>query len=769
MKRLLGLLLAGFFMFSQLGVVWGAQEGQQVREGEGQLNMEQALNIARKVLELPAELKSFDVNYQSSNEWIDSPRWDFNWFDRQQASFRHYSASIDAETGEVINFRSGEGFPESQQRPPGKLLSKEVSRQKAEAFVKKMVGAKFNELKAMPEFNEPFLKGPYGGPRIYQFRWQRLVNGIPFEDEVAAGVDAYTGKVVNYSFRWTRNINFPKVENIKSVEDARKIFQDSIGLRLYYQRKETPFPGWLQPVRLMYLPGGMEQGGLAIDAVTGKLIHRWNGQEFDKGKLEVKPLSIEGIQEAVYGGKKEQKPLSMEEALAVAEKTFSIPNELKLRDRRYNESWQRKGTRIWGFTWGAPDYRSGTQVSVEVDIDSGEVRSYNKFGPSTAESGQGGAQISKDEARKIAGGFLKKLFPGKVSSLAGTQEIFSPEEEKNAPYSFNYVRLVNGIPYNGNNINIQVNRRTGEIENLWMMWDERELPASKEAIPAEKALEKFWASEKLELRYLSQQTKGGSPREVRLAYVLAQDVPKGINALTGEAESIYGFPWKQGVYKDLAGHWVNEKVIALAGIGVVDSEGEEFAPDRVITRAEFVKLLVNASQLKPVNPENPSFADVPKDKWYYRYVETAVREGLVKGDGKQFRPEARVTRQEMAVMLNRLIPADKKAEDGPKLESFKDSKAIAPWAKESARRLVGFGIMKGSDGKFAPGSPASRAEAVSLIYFFLQAQDEPGFRATGAGFATGGGGASVKLVVGESVLKVPKKIVIKPVVKVPKI
>lgn len=759
MKRMLGLFLAGVFLFSQLGVVRAAQEVPQVREGQGQLNMDQALKIAGKVLELPPELKSFDVNYQSANQWIETPRWDFHWFDRQQGSFRNYSASIDAETGEVLNFHLGGAFPEARQKPGGKLLSKEVSRQKAKAFVKKMVGEKFGELRAIPEANEAFFKDPYGGPGIYYFRWQRLVNGIPFEDEVVVGVDAYTGKVVNYSFRWTRNVSFPGSENIKSPEEARKIFEDSIGLRLYYQRKEGPFPGWVLPVRLLYQPVGTERGGFVIDAVNGKLLHRWTGQELEKAKLELKPLGTEAVQQAPEVGKKAQKPLSMEEALAVAEKTFNIPKELKLTDRRYNESWQRGGSRTWSFTWGTADYRPGTHVSVQVDIDSGEVRSYNKFGPAMGDNSQGGAQISRDEAQKVAEAFLKKLFPDKVNSLAGTQdtqEPFSPEEEMNIPFSFNYIRLVNGIPYNGNNVNIQVNRRTGEVENLWMMWDERELPDSKGVIPATQALEKFWASGKLELHYLSLRTKTGSPREIRLAYVLNQDVPKGINALTGEVEPIYGFPWKPGSYKDLAGHWVSDKVAALAGIGVVDGSEEEFAPDRTVTRAEFVKMLINAAQIKLISPESPSFEDVAKDKWYYRYVETGVKEGLVKGDGKKFRPDARVTRQEMAVMLNRLIPAAKKAEDGPKLESFKDSKTIAPWARESARRLVGLGIIRGAGGQFAPGSPATRAEAVSLLYSFLQAQDEPGFRAKGEGVVTGGGGTTVKVTVGKPVVKAPK-------------
>lgn len=724
MKRMLGLLLAMLVLFFQWGIAWGAEEGQQ-GEGPGQLNMEQALEIARKVLELPPDLKSFGVNYQPASQWAESPFWDFQWTNQQVEGFRHYSATIDAVTGEIINLRINGAFSEVKPNPQTKQLAKEVTRQKAQAFVKKMVGDKYNQLAAMPESPGPIMKEPYGAGQIINYRWQRVVNGIPFEDEVTAGVDAYSGKVVYYSFRWTRNLNFPKLDNGKSLADTKTIYQENVGLKLYYQRKEGSFPEWALPIRLMYLPVGMEQGGAAIDAVTGRPIHRWSGQEFEKGKLELKPLTAEiPLEPATV--KKPAKPLSMEEARVLAEQTLNIPADFKLLDRRYNEGMQYKGSRIWGFTWGTADNLPGTRISVEMDKDSGEIRSYNRFSPSPGENSQKGIQISQDEAEKNAETFLKKLFPDKLSSLAGTQNLQEQIiPEANIPYNLNYIRLVKGIPYSGNNINLQINRTTGEIENLWMRWDEKELPAPQNAIPVEKAWEKFWASAILELRYLKLRSSADSSGEVRLAYVLSQEVPEGINALSGEIEPVYGNYLKEGTYTDLTGHWVNDKVLTLVNLGVLDGSGKEFAPDRAITRAEFVKLLVKISGNQLFIADNPSFQDVERDKWYYPYVETAVKSGLVEGDGKLFRPGARVTRQEMAVMLNRLIPVEQKAEGGPGLAGFKDSGKISTWARESVRRLVGLGILQGSEGKFAPTNPASRADAVSVIYAYLQMVNNP--------------------------------------------
>ncbi|MEC0249184.1 S-layer homology domain-containing protein, partial [Paenibacillus chitinolyticus] len=78
-----------------------------------------------------------------------------------------------------------------------------------------------------------------------------------------------------------------------------------------------------------------------------------------------------------------------------------------------------------------------------------------------------------------------------------------------------------------------------------------------------------------------------------------------------------------------------------------------------------------------------------------------------------FRPGADITRAEMAVMAARALklPAEPTAQTG-----FADDGDIPVWARGYIGAAAGMGLVAGREGGiFAPGDPASRAEAVTLL------------------------------------------------------
>ena len=161
------------------------------------------------------------------------------------------------------------------------------------------------------------------------------------------------------------------------------------------------------------------------------------------------------------------------------------------------------------------------------------------------------------------------------------------------------------------------------------------------------------------------------------------------------------------------------EVMAAKGIvkGTVDSK---FAPDASVTRAEFAALLV-----RPFNFESDSakcnFTDIKEDKWFYREVAIAVKAGIIKGyqDGT-FRPNEKISRQDMAVMLARTAKLCKGcvAPGNPnEYLDFADNADIQGYAKDLLALTVKYGIINGkSDKKFDPYSNATRAEAAKVIY-----------------------------------------------------
>ncbi|WP_231506218.1 S-layer homology domain-containing protein [Paenibacillus sp. UNC451MF] len=187
--------------------------------------------------------------------------------------------------------------------------------------------------------------------------------------------------------------------------------------------------------------------------------------------------------------------------------------------------------------------------------------------------------------------------------------------------------------------------------------------------------------------------------------------------------SVYAIVESSKTFADLKGHWAKDDVELLASKLVVKGMTDiGFAPDNRITRAEFAAILIRSLGLS----ENSSskFSDVKANDWYAGVVGAASNAGLVDGyeDGT-FKPEANITREQMAVMVARAITAAgrKAAADSKVLASFTDSNTISGWAKDAVAQAVNAGIINGmTEHTFVPGQNASRAEAAVMMKRLLQ-------------------------------------------------
>jgi hypothetical protein len=168
--------------------------------------------------------------------------------------------------------------------------------------------------------------------------------------------------------------------------------------------------------------------------------------------------------------------------------------------------------------------------------------------------------------------------------------------------------------------------------------------------------------------------------------------------------------------------WAQSPVAALAARGVIQGVSErEFAPDRPVTRADYVLLLMRA--FEPPTGEQPyeAFSDVPTEAYYYEALATAQKLGIAGGDGQNFHPGAAVTRQDMLVLADRVIRAVGILSSSPPapLNSFSDHTQVAPYAQESISRLTELGVVQGTGGQLEPLRPTTRAEAAALIHRLL--------------------------------------------------
>lgn len=169
--------------------------------------------------------------------------------------------------------------------------------------------------------------------------------------------------------------------------------------------------------------------------------------------------------------------------------------------------------------------------------------------------------------------------------------------------------------------------------------------------------------------------------------------------------------------------WYYDAVYAAYDAGLMNGVGEGlFAPNATLDRATLATVLYREAG-EPAAKGTASFTDIAEGQWYTDAVNWAAEQGVVNGypDGT-FRPEAPITRQEMATMLYRLAKAEKVEED--KLASFPDAASVADWAKDAMNWAVSTEIVNGSthDDKvnyLDPTATALRCQAAAVACRYL--------------------------------------------------
>lgn len=167
---------------------------------------------------------------------------------------------------------------------------------------------------------------------------------------------------------------------------------------------------------------------------------------------------------------------------------------------------------------------------------------------------------------------------------------------------------------------------------------------------------------------------------------------------------------------DIAGHWAEPYALALMRLGIADGyEDGTVRPSRVLSRAEFVKLALSAALLPPDGNET-GYPDVA-GHWAAPYVTVAEAHGIVpRGDGfSAFRPDEPISREEMAVLLQRILAALRLPLPEKRL-SFPDTEGLDGLTRYAIEAVAGHGILNGfEDGTFRPGEPLTRAQAFVAI------------------------------------------------------
>lgn len=159
-------------------------------------------------------------------------------------------------------------------------------------------------------------------------------------------------------------------------------------------------------------------------------------------------------------------------------------------------------------------------------------------------------------------------------------------------------------------------------------------------------------------------------------------------------------------FKDVSGtYWASKEIDYLSGKGVISGYSNgTFKPEAIVTRGQAAIMLVRSLKLDLKNRPNPGYRDVPTKHGAYKYIAAIADEGIYP-KGKNYTPDAPLTRQEMARML---VNAYKLK--GQKNVTYKDV-SKSQWSQPYISILSENGIAAGySNGTYRPTNSVTRGQ-----------------------------------------------------------
>ena len=162
-------------------------------------------------------------------------------------------------------------------------------------------------------------------------------------------------------------------------------------------------------------------------------------------------------------------------------------------------------------------------------------------------------------------------------------------------------------------------------------------------------------------------------------------------------------------FADTRGHWAEDAISRWSDRGVIQGHNGDFEPDSPITRADMAVIIDRIMDYQ-TKAEN-KFSDL--DNAYYKDpILRVAQAGVMQGDGKNVRPKDKITREEAVSMLARALSVTA----GGSSTSFADNSRISSWAMANVAAFAKNGYIAGRSGnRFEPKANITRAEVIKLL------------------------------------------------------
>jgi len=181
------------------------------------------------------------------------------------------------------------------------------------------------------------------------------------------------------------------------------------------------------------------------------------------------------------------------------------------------------------------------------------------------------------------------------------------------------------------------------------------------------------------------------------------------------------------IFSDIdADSWAIDAILACRDAGIINGYPDgTYRPELSVSRSQIAvyisRALAGSDEAIPPGPATPTFDDVSRTHWAYRYIEFAKEWDVIDGfPNGYYYPSQEVTRAEIAAVIARSLEVRNDTDmlasyQAPDTPTFSDVPADF-WGYPYIEFLAERGILLGrEDGSFSPNESCTRAETATYL------------------------------------------------------
>ena len=174
----------------------------------------------------------------------------------------------------------------------------------------------------------------------------------------------------------------------------------------------------------------------------------------------------------------------------------------------------------------------------------------------------------------------------------------------------------------------------------------------------------------------------------------------------------FAFGASADTFTDVSGHWAESAINEWSKYGIIEGFEGRFRPDANITRGEMATIIQRLMSYQKTTAN--TFSDLNAEDWYTDPMLRLNAAGIMIGDGAgHANPKATITRQEAITMITRVMGMEGYSYSGDL--PYTDTQTMSTWARPYISIMYDQGALSWAGSTIAAKQPITRAEVISML------------------------------------------------------